>query len=89
MVLLKALTIIPAWILHLNYQLVLHLIELNMDQIISVIKLSMEAKEHQLKSPQFSFIGTVAEAVQISKANINLSLRFKTASGSHTSLEHS
>ena len=39
------------WILHLNYQLVLHLIELNMDQIISVIKLSMEAKEHQLKSP--------------------------------------
>ena len=45
------------WILHLNYQLVLHLIELNMDQIISVIKLSMEAKEHQLKSPQFSFIG--------------------------------
>ena len=34
-------------------------------------------------------IGTVAEVVQISKANINLSLRFKTASGSHTSLEHS
>ena len=34
-------------------------------------------------------IGTVAEAVQISKANINLSLRFKTASGAHTSLEHS
>ena len=34
-------------------------------------------------------IGTVAEAVQISKANVNLSLRFKTALGSHTSLEHS
>ena len=34
-------------------------------------------------------IGTVAEAVQIGKANINLSLRFKTASGSHTFLEHS
>ena len=34
-------------------------------------------------------IGTVAEAVQISKANINLSLRFKTAPGSHTSLEYS
>ena len=28
------------WILHLNYQLVLHLTGLNMDQIISVIKLS-------------------------------------------------
>ena len=46
-----------AWILHMHYQLVVHLIELNMDQIISVIKLSMEAKEHLLKSPQFSFIG--------------------------------
>ena len=41
----------------MHYQLVLHLIELNMDKIISVIKLSMEAKEHLLKSPQFSFIG--------------------------------
>ena len=48
---------VTTWILYLNYQLVLHLIELNMDQIISVIKLSMEAKEHQSKSPQFSFIG--------------------------------
>ena len=48
---------VTTWILHLNYQLVLHLIDLNMDQIISVIKLSMEAKEHQLKFPQFSFIG--------------------------------
>ena len=45
------------WILHMHYQLVLHLIELNMDKIISVIKLSMEAKEHLLKSPQFSLIG--------------------------------
>ena len=45
------------WILHMHYQLVVHLIELNTDQIISVIKLSMEAKEHLLKSPQFSFIG--------------------------------
>ena len=34
-------------------------------------------------------IGTVAEAMQISKANVNLSLGFKTALGSHTSLEHS
>ena len=47
----------PTWILHMHYQLVVHLIELNMDQIILVIKLSMEAKEHLLKSPQFSFIG--------------------------------
>ena len=45
------------WILHMHYQFVLYLIELNMDQIISVIKLSMEAKEHLFKSPQFSFIG--------------------------------
>ena len=44
------------WILNMYYQLVVHLIELNMDQIISVIKPSMEAKEHLLKSPQFSFI---------------------------------
>ena len=34
-------------------------------------------------------IGTEAEAVQVSKANVNLSLGFKTALGSHISLEHS